>query len=132
MKNIIITAFLIAATLFLVACGSTTAVVSGAIMTGIRIFNGVSGTASEHDVLCKYYNDHRSEIETVREYYKKNWDRVPEKDKPALIKINEQINACDAQKTATSAAPKTTARALLDAFKRAVAIYRELQKAGIL
>jgi hypothetical protein len=133
MKNVIISGLLIAATLSLVACGSTTAIVSSAVITGAKIVKGVVGTASERDVLCKYYSEHRTEIETVRAYYKANWQSVPEKDKPALIKINEQLNACDANtSTASPAIAKTTAQALLDAFKHAVGIYRELKAAGVL
>jgi hypothetical protein len=131
MRHIITKGLLIAATVSLVACGSTTAIVSSAVITGVRIFSGVVGTASERDVLCKYYRDHRTEIEAVRAYYKANWQQVAEKDKPALLKINEQLNACDAT-AAVPAIEKTTARALLDAFKRAVAIYRELKAAGVL
>ena len=124
---------MVAATLSLVACGSTTAIVSGAVITGAKIFSGVVGSASERDALCKYYSEHRTEIETVRDYYKASWQNVPEKDKPALLKLSEQLNACEANTpAATPAIEKTTARALLDAFKRAVAIYRELKTAGVL
>lgn len=133
MKRIIASSILIVATLLVAACGSTTAIVSSAILTGARVFGSAIGTASEREVLCKYYGEHRAEIETVRTYYKANWSTVPEKDKPALLKINEQLNACDASPSvAVPAIEKTTARALLEAFKRAVAIYRELKVAGVL
>ena len=132
MKHIITKGLLIAATLSLVACGSTTAIVSNAVITGAKIVSGVVGSASERDVLCKYYGEHRTEIETVRAYYKANWQSVPEKDKPALLKINEQLNACEANTGSSPAIEKTTAQALLEAFKRAVAIYRELKAAGVL
>jgi hypothetical protein len=133
MRNTISSGLLIAATLSLVACGSTTAIVRSAVLTGAKIFSGVIGSAPERDALCKYYGEHRTEIEMVREYYKANWQNVPEVDKPALVKLSEQLNACDANAAvATPAIEKTTARALLDAFERAVAIYRELKAAGVL
>jgi len=133
MNRIITKGLLIAATLSLVACGSTTAIVSSAVTTGAKIFSGVIGSASERDALCEYFGEHRTEIEMVREYYKANWQSVPERDKPALLKINVQLDACDANTpAATPAIEKATARALLDAFKRAVAIYRELKTAGVL
>ena len=132
-KKIIIALLLTIAALTLAACGSTSAIVTSAVLTGAKVFSGVAGSANEHAVLCKYYDEHRAEIETVRAYYKANWKSVPEKDKPALLKINEQLSGCDAEVSATAAPmKKTTARALLDAFKRAVAIYRELKAAGLL
>lgn len=127
-----ITAVLLSiAALLPISCGWTGAVASG-VVTGARIFARVVGTQSEREMVCKYYNEHREEIDAVREYYKASWERVPEKDKPALLRINEQLTECDATTVMSAPAKRTTARALLDAFKRAVEIYRELKAAGVL
>lgn len=118
----------IMAALLCVAC-STTGIIRTAALGGARIF--ASGSADEREALCKYYDAHREEIEAVRAYYAANWSSVPEADKPALLRINEQLTECDAEHAA--AAPrKTKAAALLAAFKRAVAIYGELKAAGVL
>lgn len=131
MRNIITAAVLAIASITLTACGTTTSVALGGIMTGIRLFGRVLGSPSEKETLCNYYNQHRAEIEAVRAYCKANWNAVPEADKPALLKINDELKTCEESAT-TPTGQKTTARALLDAFKRAVEIYRELHAAGIL
>lgn len=129
MRKLICTAVLITATLLEAGCGTTGALVTSIAGIGARILAGVTGSAAEREALCNYYDTHRDEIEIVREYYRANWSRVPEKDKPVLLKLNQQLDGCEA---ATTPREKTTARALLDACKRAVAIYRELKSAGVI
>jgi hypothetical protein len=122
------TCLLILTTLSVVSCGSATAVFFRSV--GARILRGVLGSAAERDTLCTYYTEHKGEVEAVREFARANWERVPEKYKPALVAVNEQLDACDAE--AATVAKKTTARALLDALKRVVALYRELKAGGVL
>ncbi len=129
MKRTITVVLLILATLTLAACGTT----GSFLLTGASIARRVIGSASEKEVLCKYYSEHKTEIEVVRAYYKANWQSVPEKDKPVLLALNEQLNACEATTPAADApVKKTTAQKLLAAFKRAVEIYHELKVAGVL
>ena len=132
MRNTTVVILLLVAVLTLTACGTTTALLTRGVVVGARVWRGVIGTASEQEVLCNYYNQHRTEIETVRTYYRANWQSVPESDKPVLLKINEQLNACEITDARTPLMQKTRATVLLDAFKRAVAIYRELKATGVI
>jgi hypothetical protein len=129
LARILSTSLLILTMLSVVGCGSTTTAI---VIFGVasRIVRGVLGSASERDTLCAYYTEHRDEVEAVREFAKANWERVPEKYKPALLAINEQLDACDAE--TANVQKRTTARTLLDALKRAVALYRELKATGVL
>jgi hypothetical protein len=129
MRKIICCAALIIVTLLFAACGTSATLMTTVASVGARILSGVTGTATEREALCNYYGEHRDEIGIVREYYRANWSRVPEQDKPVLLKLNEQLDACNAT---TTPREKTTARALLDACKRAVVIYRELKAAGVI
>jgi hypothetical protein len=126
-SRILITALLLLTMSSVVACSSTSAIVIRSV--GVRILRGVVGSYADRDTLCAYYTEHHDEVEAVREFARANWERVPENYKPALLAINEQLDACEAL---PAPGKKTTARALLDALKRAVALYRELKAAGVL
>jgi hypothetical protein len=90
------------------------------------------GTDAEREVLCKYCSAHRAEVETIREWAKANWSRVPEETKPALLAINDALNACDSETVTTAPEGRTTARKLLEALQRAVAFYRQLKAEGVI
>jgi hypothetical protein len=130
LRTILTIALLILTTTSVVSCGTTTTAVVLRGVSALRILGGVLGSSTDRDTLCAYYTEHHDEVEAVREFAKANWQSVPEKYKPALLAINEQLNTCDAE--VATVAKKTTARALLDALKRAVAFYRELKSAGVL
>ena len=127
-SRMIVTALLLLTILSVSACSTTTGIVIRTV--GVRALRGVVGSYVEHDTLCTYYTEHRNEVEAVRKFAKANWERVPEKYKPALLAINDQLDACDAATAGDT--KRTTAKALLDALKRAVTLYRELNAAGIL
>ncbi|HET7437517.1 MAG TPA: hypothetical protein VFN10_22625 [Thermoanaerobaculia bacterium] len=131
-KHIIATALAVAVLLFTTACSSAGPLFLKAVFYGAlvveKLQDRLAGTAAERNALCDYYTAHREEIEAVREYAKANWQQIPEQHKPALLAINEQLNACDNN---VKARP-TTARALLDAFKSAVSLYRTLKTSGVL
>jgi hypothetical protein len=131
LKKILTIAVLIVSLLTLAACGSTGALVVTGVAAGAKIVRGLSGSEADRSALCTYYIEHRKEVEAVREYAKANWQRVPEQYKPALLAINDQLNACDAPGTAVADGTKTTTQALFDALQRAVKFYRELHDAGI-
>ena len=140
-----------------VSCTSVGVVATNAALYLARVVDQLrttEGSAIDHDTLCAYYKAHYDEVEAVRAYAKAHWTDVPEQYKPALLAINEQLNACDAtvsaatanrwqkgemiehsvteQQTAATPAKKTTARALLTAMRRSVALYQKLRAAGIL
>jgi len=122
-----------------VSCAGIGVVATRAALYAARVLDQLrtaEGSAADRDVLCEYYKAHHDEVEAVREYAKAHWNDVPEQYKPALLAINDQLNACDAGVTPPAAdsqpAKKTTARALLTALRRAVALYQKLSAAGII
>jgi hypothetical protein len=126
--RILVTALLLVTMLSVSACSTTTGIVIRTV--GVRVLRGVVGSYAERDTLCTYYTEHREEVEAVREFAKANWERVPENYKPALLAVNEQLDACEA--ITPDGTKRTTAKTLLDALKRAVKLYRELKAAGVL
>lgn len=113
------------------ACGTGSTIATAAMAIGTRVVASVQTAAGEREALCAYYGAHRAEIEAVRSYYAKHWNLVPEADKPALIRINAELTACETE-AAVSSDRRSRSAALLAAFKRAVSIYRELRSAGLL
>lgn len=128
-NNILYIAVPTLAAFILTACGSTGAIVVRGVVTGAKIVRGVTG--SERDTLCDYYTAHRAEVEAVRAYAKANWNEVPEDYKPALVAINERLIACDNPQQMADGKSSTGA-ALLEALKRAVALYGKLNAAGVI
>ena len=119
-----------------VSCASIGVVATRAALYAARVVDQLrtaEGSAADRDALCAYYGAHHDEVEAVREYAKAHWTEIPEQYKPALLAINDQLNACDAATTTTAETPakKTTARALLAALRRAVALYQKLSAAGV-
>jgi hypothetical protein len=131
------------------SCAGIGVIASQAALYAVRVAHQLrttEGPAADRDALCEYYKTHHDEVEVVRAYAKAHWSDVPEDYKPALLAINEQLMTCEepaakwhkgdaiehtVDSEVKQPAKKTTARALLAALRRAVALYQKLRAAGI-